>query len=596
MKKLAAVALSAILAAASVIPAIAAEDNETAKKGSVTLTKYDSSKVYRDPDTGEVSKKEGVGADETYTVAGAEFQAYQVLAFNGSTYTVNDAFKDVINTNDLFTDASESFVTYGNTADIEAKISKLTKIAKTITGEKAITDANGVAKFENLDLGVYLVVETKEPDNSAVSSQAFLVSVPEYVNGARNYDVKAYPKDQLIQIEKTFAEKDDPTKQTKSDSYEIGDVIPYTITANIPDYGMSSDYPNTALMADNMAANEENGVKLFNDLRLTFKDTMEKGLELDMSSVKIYIDDSELTNGTQSADGKLLELKAAVMKDDKTVELTPVEGETFNYSAVKTTGENGATILTVIVPWYVIDRQYQGCPIKVTYNARLTSDAIVGDGTENTVEYYFSHNPQYNPGEATDPPSDKTIVHTYQMDLIKKLDGKVETNSDKYSEVKFTLKKSGNECKFFDENGTWVLWTDATAPTGKTLVTEISPDKNGNLYAKGLAAGVYTLTETKTAQGYSLMAQPAEITVSEVSENGKVTVKVSATVKASDGTQKALGGDNDKGHFLVEVNNPKNQFTLPTTGGLGFIVFTIGGGILMAAAIIFISVLRKKKS
>ena len=600
MKKLAAAAVSALMAAVSVCSVFAAQGDpqapavDTTKKGSVKLTKYDSAKAERDPETGEVARKTGVSADDVITVAGAEFQAYQVLSFDGTNYTVTSDFENVVTVNDLFNPSADngSFITYGTTSDVEAQISKLQSKAKTLAGKKAVTDANGIAKFEDLDLGVYLIAETKEPDNTVISTQAFLVTVPEYVNGAWVYDVEAFPKDQSIQLDKTFTERDDNTKQTKSDSFAIGDTIPYTVTAVVPDYGMSSDYPETALMTDNMAANGENGVNKFNALDLRFVDTLSKGLTLDMSSVKVYLNDTELTGGTQKADDKLLTLKTAVMNENKTVALTP-EGE-YNYSAIKTEGENGATVLTVTIPWYVLDKDYQGSSIKLTYNAQLNADALVGDPNPNTVKYYFKHDPRQESGDPEDPPSSTTETYTYTMEVIKSLAGKVEQNSDKYASVKFTLKNGNDLCSFYQDTAGWVLWTGSQAPEGKTLVKEAAPDKNGNLTVKGLAAGKYTLTETATAQGYLLVAQPLEITVSEVKENGKVVGKVTAVVKASDGSDKELGGDNAHGVFRIEIDNPKSQFHLPTTGDIGFWFFTIGGGVLMAAAIVFISVLRKK--
>lgn len=605
MKKLSAIALSVLLAVTAAAPAFAAQGDpvgaqvDTTKKGSVSLTKYDSAKAQRDPDTGAVTRKDGVAADETITVEGAKFTAYQVLSFDGTNYTVTDDFKGVVEVNDLFNTDSQatSFISYGTTSDVEAQITKLQAHSKTLTGTTVTTGADGKAKFENLALGVYLIAETAEPDGSVVTTQAFLVALPQYTDNTWVYDVEAFPKDQSITLDKTFEEKDDSTKQTKADSYEIGDNIPYTITANIPDYGMSSDYPATALMTDNMAANdpEHNGVKKFNDLKLVFTDTMSKGLTLDMSSVKVYIDDVELTNGTRSAEGTLLELASATMDADKKVTLTPVGGTTYNYSALKTTGADDSTVLTVTIPWYVVNGK-QGGKIKLTYTAQLNSYALVGSANPNKVTYNFTRNPQQKSGEPTDPiTTPDPEVFTYQMDLIKTLNGVKETNSEKYANVKFSMKKGDNALTFFDDNGTWVLWTDAAAPTGKTLVKEITPNVNGEMNVKGLAAGKYTLIETKTADGYTLTTAPINITVSEVKENNKVVGKVSAAVKLNDGTEKPLAGDNDHGHFRIDVNNPKSQFTLPSTGDIGFWIFTIGGGVLMAGAIIFISVLRRKK-
>jgi hypothetical protein len=69
-----------------------------------------------------------------------------------------------------------------------------TYITSSTASSTAQVNGNGEAKFENLQLGVYLVVQTKASTGyNAVSS--FLVSVPMYdENGSCIYDVDATPK------------------------------------------------------------------------------------------------------------------------------------------------------------------------------------------------------------------------------------------------------------------------------------------------------------------------------------------------------------------------------------------------------------------
>ena len=64
------------------------------------------------------------------------------------------------------------------------------------------TDKNGLAKFENLELGLYLVIETKAPDSVKEACVPFFVSVPmTKVNDSKTnklsdwlYDIHVYPK------------------------------------------------------------------------------------------------------------------------------------------------------------------------------------------------------------------------------------------------------------------------------------------------------------------------------------------------------------------------------------------------------------------
>ena len=119
---------------------------------------------------------------------------------------------------------------------------------------------------------------------------------------------------------------------------------------------------------------------------------------------------------------------------------------------------------------------------------------------------------------------------------------------------------------------------------------------------KGLEAGTYELKETKSLKGYTILTEPVTILVEEVKEGtpAVVTQNVTAHTLAWNGTvaekKDELANAAENGIFSITVNNAKNQFNLPITGGLGLWMFTIGGGIVMAGAIIFFSVIRKKKS
>lgn len=66
------------------------------------------------------------------------------------------------------------------------------------TAQTATTDENGKASFGNLDLGIYLVVETNSPDSVFSAADPFLVAVPMTANGEEwLYDVHVYPKNEV---------------------------------------------------------------------------------------------------------------------------------------------------------------------------------------------------------------------------------------------------------------------------------------------------------------------------------------------------------------------------------------------------------------
>ena len=59
----------------------------------------------------------------------------------------------------------------------------------------AVTDQNGELKFEDLEIGLYLVARTKtDPSNEDFTTDPLLFFVPQNVNGETIYDIAATPK------------------------------------------------------------------------------------------------------------------------------------------------------------------------------------------------------------------------------------------------------------------------------------------------------------------------------------------------------------------------------------------------------------------
>lgn len=94
------------------------------------------------------------------------------------------------------------------------------------TAATQVTDANGLATFSTLPVGVYLVEETAVGSRPvALRAQPFLVSIPLPENGAWVYDVHVYPKNSLTGISLT---------QDLTASRALGDTITYTVATNVP--------------------------------------------------------------------------------------------------------------------------------------------------------------------------------------------------------------------------------------------------------------------------------------------------------------------------------------------------------------------------
>ena len=90
-------------------------------------------------------------------------------------------------------------------ADNKAKASELAAYALAqkvpVTATKT-TDANGAVKFDNIEQGLYLVRESASPAGHAPIN-AFLITIPQYLNGEAVYEVDAAPKTGTSDVQPT---------------------------------------------------------------------------------------------------------------------------------------------------------------------------------------------------------------------------------------------------------------------------------------------------------------------------------------------------------------------------------------------------------
>lgn len=197
--------------------------------------------------------------------------------------------------------------------------------------------------------------------------------------------------------------------------------------------------------------------------------------------------------------------------------------------------------------------------IVVTYKATVTEDAIESGESENEVIVKYSNNPYDASKTGTTPPSD---VKVYVINLIiDKYDG--SDNTKKLENAVFTLKNSDNKFYSWDDTNKKVVWTNEQV-TFKT-------DADGAIKFEGLAIGTYTLTEITAPDGYNKLAAPitVAVTASDNADGGKTYSAATATFEAHNGT--------------VSVENNSGT-ELPSTGGMGTVLFITVGAILFVAA------------
>lgn len=210
-KMLAGVLSAAMVLSTMTVTAFAADTKmptiDTTKKGSITINKYE-------------------GDDTNKPLAGVEFTIYKIADLEQGSNPVELKYKSLIGDNVTITSDTK----YNDIKSVvDAKVAD-----RSLTGTSQKTEMkNGkaTAEFTNLDLGVYLVEETKAPSQVVNKTANFLVSVPMTNEDGDDwvYDIIANPKNEtvyggitLIKKGKTIKVNGSETEETlKNVSFEL---------------------------------------------------------------------------------------------------------------------------------------------------------------------------------------------------------------------------------------------------------------------------------------------------------------------------------------------------------------------------------------
>jgi len=312
-------------------------------------------------------------------------------------------------------------------------------------------------------------------------------------------------------------------------SAKIGDPLTFTLTSTIPDMSAYSTYT-------------------FN-----FKDTLSKGLTFNqVDSVKVG--DTTLTKNT-------------------------------DYTVNTTNEASGETLLTVAMNEFKKKQQTNaGKTITVTYTATLNKDAVVGGhGNTNSATIQYSNNPSTG-GTGESEPS-KVRVFTYGFTVDKYTGDNYPDGAVRLPGAKFTLApKDGDPMSFVQVNAgsatANAVYRVATA--GETGTTTITTPENGKVDFQGLKNGEYTLTETEAPAGYNKLASAIGVKV-DGKNNGTDTTNATVTI-TYDNDNGSSNYNQSASNGVIPVRN-KSGVTLPGTGGMGTIAFTVIGVLVIALGV-----------
>ena len=602
--------MAALMALGLMTTAFAATDSaptiDPSKKASLSIYKYDITKASNDG-AWDVESYVSTGLHDDavidklskYAIQGVEFTNLRIADITMNNELVDgqrqvevlygfdssersNAVLSAIGLTDADAHKTEGGINYFTSDVLNNKLSTaLTANATTVKNalETAVknggaamteTDATGHTSASNMEQGLYLVVETRVPENVTSTCNPIFVSLPmTTIDGtAWNYDVTVYPKNQTGNptLDKTVREDKNSTGKNTGSLTDIADGYEHTASASIGDtvdYQIISTLPTITSKASALS-------------EYTYVDTLSRGIRYNKNDVVIeFFKDAGCTDKITTW-------------DENSGKFTVAYDDAQNIMTIRMT-EAGLAEINEAATVYTdsVKRGYSDCTMRITYAATLTADAQMGDtDNPNEVELTWKRtNTTY-----FDTLKDCCHVYTYGIDVLKQFsDGKGDIQ-----DVKFLLHNDSDDCYIIADLKDGIYYAKGIT-TKKSDATTFVPNSSGHIIVKRLEDDSYSLTETATDKGYVLLKDAVKIII-KAAENGQCEkcgaklLTASATVNGKDVTMT----DGSAIVPLTVVNNP--GFDLPKTGGYGTWMFTIGGVVLLGAAAFIVIRSRKHKN
>ena len=463
--------------------------------------------------------------------------------------------------------------------------------------ESAETGEDGQVKFENKDLGLYKVEETKVPDGYMVSdTKSFYMTLPlpEYTTTGEgdnaktsvkyNYNPTVYPKNMSTSdsIEKVY---------DKAKFASVKDKVPFTITAKVNKFKSEK-----ALTAEDLQ-----GYKVFDDAPTSAFKTIDKAV---VKSVKIngeevknndtttyYNVEDPIANSTQDDyknDDANENQRGLVAGHTRILVKFEKAGLEKIADAINACKNNGDTVNVEVNLEFELSDTYK--------NTKVTNGSVAdNDKSQDEIVNKSGFFPAHEKSEKAPSPiipngekSNATIdfgflqVHKYYMNGSTKTDlagAKFRIFADKdkakaCAQGLADLTKKASEIPECEAASTLAdAPKDPQAGTTTDLKTTAATDAKGNFTTpyKVRAKDTVYLVEVEAPQGYALSPEVHEVTVQ----------KDSATPEEFEDLKLSSKGSKDgKTYFW---------FNLPATGAAGVLIFALAGiGLISASVILYI--------
>ena len=641
IKKATVAALTAVMILAPIVNIKAASSDviNTSKTGSITIHKYDMTAAKQggvNLDNFTSTGKQNTAAEaalEKYAIKGVEFSYLRVgdveqQSENGKIqmiYELPTALQQILGLASSDAAKTEGSKTYFTSQIINDKLAQALE-DNTATKDKLEaymgqsgtamdeTNANGVTSKDKLPLGLYLIVETKAPENVTYTTNPWFVQLPSTDSNGDDwfYDVICYPKNETGNptLDKRVRNNPDQDNVTTANADKLADFTSArneykyqsTVTASKAerlDYQFISKLPHITSSTTYLST-------------YTFDDKMAKGMTYSKDAVIAIYENRDAADSTNVNNVDKSGAIAVWKSSDTDPKFTATYGKSGDDSTMK--------IEMTKAGLSELNKKYSDKYIVVYYTAKVNKDdtVVLGDkGNPNDISLTWKRtNTNYY-----DILKDKCIVYSYGYDLTKKFS---DSKGDA-TKVKFVVKNKTDNYYLVaraDRAGVYQV-------TGKSATeadaTQFSPSSAGKLVINGIEADEYAFTETHSDAGYSLLKKDITVKVTETKANitptianitgiqskadtdstandgvangtalnNNVTVQTIAASATVDDTKATMTkqGESDNAYINMEVTNQK-QFLLPMTGGAGSYLLIIVGVVVAGCGVM---IFRKNK-
>lgn len=469
-------------------------------------------------------------------LSGAEFKYYKVYDIDSNTGTIskNSKFESVPDLPNELSGKNNEDLTWANSLKNYIATNNKNAANNKIEADGTLTtDATGHTGYvENASFGYYLIVETKAPDKQ--NNKTYVTGDPFFLALPGVAGGKwSYDVTSEPKINEEGISGPEKKILTTDSNGEIKPVSANDV--HVGDYIQYQIKVRVPQFTDKSFDVTDNMPKI------TITDTMSKNLT--------FVNDNShpvtVTVGTQQKTANQYNLTSG----------TKDSSESATYTAFTATLQANAGF----------NADDRGKEVTITYYAKV--EAINGSIASN-----LQNSASVKVNDDSDIPGGQTDSYTYGIELTKTLAGEALTDNQK---VYFDLyeKKGETYTKVTDlENVVSANKTTGDEKDNGQFVTT----KGTPILIKGLSLGEYALKETTTVDGYTLLTKDVEFNLVDSDLDGNL--------------------DDANSDILSKTVDNKKGFSMPGTGGMGTYIFTIGGLVVMAGAVLLLVSSKKKRA